>query len=70
MALTNAEKQAAHRARQAQALTDMAAVIERQSREIADLQARVADLAAQLQKETAAKHAMELRMLKAQLKAK
>jgi hypothetical protein len=70
MALTNAEKQAAHRARQAQALADMAAVIERQSAEIVGLQARVADLAAQLQKETAAKHAMELKMLRAQLKAK
>ena len=70
MALTNAEKQAAHRARQAQAMTDMATVIERQSREIAELQARVADLAAQLQKETNAKHALEVRLLKAQLKAK
>ena len=70
MALTNAEKQAAHRQRQAQALADMATVIERQSAEIAGLQARVADLAAQLQKETAAKHAMELKMLRAQLKAK
>lgn len=70
MALTNAEKQAAHRARQTQALADMATVIERQSAEIAGLQARVADLAAQLQKETNAKHALEVRLLKAQLKAK
>lgn len=70
MALTNAEKQAAHRQRQAQALADMAATIERQSQEIAGLHARAADLAAQLQKEKDARHALEVRLLKAQLKAK
>ena len=70
MALTNAEKQAAHRQRQAQALADMATVIERQSAEIAGLHARVADLAAQLQKATEVKHALEVKLLKAQLKAK
>lgn len=70
MALTNAEKQAAHRARQAQALADMATVIERQSREITDLHARAADLAAQLQREKDARHALEVKLLKAQLKAK
>lgn len=70
MAMTNAEKQAAHRQRQAQTLAEQASTIELQARTINDLHAQVLELRSQLQKAINDRHALEVKLLKAQLKAK
>lgn len=62
MALTNAERQAAHKARRAEMLETLTA-------QVADLQAEVTELRRELDASREKAHRLELAALKAQLKA-
>ena len=66
MALTNAEKQAAHRARQREAIDSQAVTILEQQRTIEALQKQLEKLTAQVQTGIEERHALEIKLLKLQ----
>lgn len=66
MALTNAEKQAAHRARQREALDTQAGTIADQQQTIAAMQKQIEKLTAQVQTGIEERHALEIKLLKLQ----
>lgn len=68
MALTNAQKQEAHRERQRQMAGDQMQTIAAQQKMISELQAQVNTLTAENTKHIADKHALEIKLLKLQAK--